>query len=146
MAKKSSKLTREKKREVAFELYCLNQLTQKEICEQVGWTEKTFTEVKQKEKWASFRGASKINKQSIINKLLAKLDALSDSTDLDADEISKVASAIDRLDSSKTSVPNMLQAFQKFTTWLFIKDAEMAKKVNEYQREYVNEVLSNEAN
>lgn len=142
MAKNTSKLTREKKREIAFELYCQNILTQKEICAQVGWTEKTFSEVKQKENWEAYRGATKLNKQSIINKMLRKLDTLADKDTLDADEISKIASAIERLESNKTSIPNIINSFQGFITWLFPQDGELAKRVNEYQRTYINEKIA----
>jgi hypothetical protein len=57
---KVDKLSRERKRELALEMYLNTDKTQKEICAIVGWTEKTFTDNKEKGQWDSLKGATTI--------------------------------------------------------------------------------------
>lgn len=62
---KNDNLSRERKRELALEMYLNTDKTQKEICEIVGWTEKTFTENKEKGVWDALKGASTITAANI---------------------------------------------------------------------------------
>ena len=63
------KMTTKQKIDVARTLYLLTEKSQKEISEVVGWSEKTFTEQKQKGKWNEFRDTKSLTKQQIISML-----------------------------------------------------------------------------
>lgn len=142
MAKKDN-LSRERKRELALEMYLNTDKTQKEICEIVGWTEKTFTENKEKGDWDSLKGATTITAANIIKKLYQKLERLVDGDKVDADALIKVAKTIEFLSNKKVTVSNHINCAKEFTIWLFAKNPELGKEFNKYQKQFINELVSN---
>jgi len=142
MAKKKE-LSRDRKREIAFDLYMNTDKTQKEICEIVGWTEKTFTDNKEKGEWEALKGATTITAANIIKKLYLKLEVLVDAEKIDADALIKVTKSIEFLSNKKVTVSHHINCAKEFTTWLFAKKPELAKDVNRFQRDFINELVSN---
>jgi len=142
-AKKSEGLTRDKKREMALDLYLNTDKSQKEICEIVGWTEKTFSDNKEKGNWEAMKGAETLTAQKIIMKLYKKLDELTEGDLISADALAKTAKVIEMLSNKRTTLSHNINTFKEFTTFLFAKDADLAKKVNKYQQEFINDKVSN---
>jgi hypothetical protein len=141
---KTEKLSRDRKRDLALELYLNTDKTQKEICEIVGWTEKTFTENKEKGEWDAMKGASTITAQNIIKKLYLKLEQIVDNPDgINADALIKVAKSIEFLSNKRVTVSHHINCAKEFTTWLFSKKPELAKELNKYQNEFINQLVSN---
>lgn len=142
MAKKT-KISRDNKRELALEMYMNTDKTQKEICEIIGWTQKTFTDNKEKHGWDSLKGASTITAANIIRKLYVKLEEVVDADKVDADALIKVAKSIDYMSNKKVTISNHINCAKEFTIWLFAKNPEMGKEFNKFQRQFINELVSN---
>lgn len=140
---KVDKLSRERKRELALEMYLNTDKTQKEICNIVGWTEATFTDNKEKGQWDSLKGATSITAANIIKKLYLKLEALVDADKIDADALIKVTKSIEFLSNKKVTISQHINCAKEFTVWLFAKKGDLAKEFNKYQREFINELVSN---
>ncbi|MBB6131337.1 hypothetical protein [Mucilaginibacter lappiensis] len=140
---KETKLSRERKRDLALEMYLNTDKSQKEICEIVGWTEKTFTENKEKGQWDSLKGATSITAANIIKKLYLKLEVLVDADKIDADALIKVTKSIEFLSNKKVTVSQHINCAKEFTIWLFAKNSTFAKEVNRYQKQFINELVSN---
>lgn len=140
---KTDNLNRERKRELALEMYLNTDKTQKEICEIVGWTEKTFSDNKEKGQWESLKGAATITSQNIIKKLYLKLEKLVDEEDINADKLIKVAKSIEMMSNRKVTVSNHINCAKEFITWLLARDPEQAKKLNNFQKQFINELVSN---
>lgn len=140
---KDNQLNNKKKAEIAYDLFVNTDKTQKEICEIVGWTQKTFTANKQKGMWEELKGAMTITPSEIILNLYKKMHDLSKADDIEADKLIKVASSIEKLKSNKATVSQTINVFKEFTNWLFSVDAELAKKTNIRQKEFIELMISN---
>ena len=142
MAKKKP-LNQKQKQDKALEMYLNTDKSQKEICEIVDWTEKTFTENKEKYGWDSLKGATSITAANIIKKLYLKLEALVDADKIDADALIKVTKSIEFLSNKKVTVSQHINCAKEFTIWLFAKKPELAKDLNKFQKDFINELVSN---
>ena len=140
---KQEKLTNDRKREIALDLYLNTDKSQKEICEIIGCTEKTFGNWKEKFKWEHLKGASTITARNIISKLYTKLEALTDEEVINADKLIKVAKSIEMLSDRKVTISHHINCAKEFTSWVAAKDVEMAKRINTLQYEFINERASN---
>jgi len=136
------KLSNDRKREIALDLYLNTDKSQKEICEIIGWTEKTFTSNKDKGDWELLKGASTITAQNIIGKLYLKLEAIVNDNKLDADALSKVAKAIEMLSNKKVTLSQHINCAKEFTTWAFGIKPELAKEINKLQSMFITERAS----
>ena len=141
MAKQN--LKNDRKREIALDLYINTDKSQKEICEIVNWTEKTFSINKEKGKWEQLKGASTITAKNIIAKLYGKLEKLTDEEDINADKLIKVAKSIEMLSDRKVTVSQHINCAKEFTSWVAAKDVELAKRINTLQYEFINERANN---
>jgi hypothetical protein len=130
------------KAELALDLYLHTDKSQKEICEIVGWTEKTFTANKIKNNWEELKGAGAITSAKIVTNLYKKLHDLSGADSLDADKLIKTAKAIEALSNKKATISQIINVFKDFTTWAFGKNAELAKEINRLQNEFINEKVN----
>lgn len=142
MAKKQP-LSRKQKQDKALEMYLNTELSQKEICEIIGWTEKTFTDNKEKHGWATLKGASTITSRKILGKLYLKLEKEADKDELNADALIKISKSIEMLSDKKVTISHHINCAKEFTIWFFAKNAELAKEFNKYQREFINFLGSN---
>lgn len=142
MAKKKA-LNQKQKQEKALEMYLNTDLSQKEICEIIGWTEATFTKNKEKLGWGSLKGASSITSNKIISKLYVRLEKLVDADEINPDGLIKISKSIDMLSNKKVTISHHINCAKEFTIWLFAKKPELAKDLNKYQREFINQLVSN---
>ena len=81
--------------------------------------------------------------------MLRDLDQKLESGDWSADEIIKVASAIEKLDK-QTNIVTIIEVFTAFNQWLVSRmqvdpelTPEMIKIINTYQDKFINERLNN---
>lgn len=138
-----NKMSNDRKRDIALDLYLNTDKSQKEICEIVDWSEKTFGTNKEKYKWEQLKGASTITAQNIIGKLYLKLEALTDEDDINADKLIKVAKSIEMLSDRKVTVSHHINCAKEFTSWVASKDVDMAKKINSLQNQFIVERANN---
>lgn len=142
MAKKT--LNNDQKREISLDLYLNTDKTQKQICEIVGWTEKTFISNKDKGNWESLKGAQTITAQNIISKLYLKIEKLinKNDDDVEADKLIKIAKAIESLSNKKVTLSHHINCAKDFTTWFWGVNPELAKEFNKYQQRFITERAS----
>lgn len=136
-------LSKKDKENLALDLFLNTDKSQKEICEIIGWSQKTFTNYKEKNNWAELRSASALTPSKIIKRLYQRLDNLTEEgKELNADSIIKVAKAIESIKDNKTSISSIINTFKEFTSYLMNTDPEFAKKVNEHQKKFVNHKIN----
>jgi len=143
---KSRKDNREKK-ELANLLFQSGE-TQKSIAERVGVSQQTMMAWVNQGGWREKRAASTITRSELINKTLKNISDLLEDGGENADQLSKLASLIEKLDK-KNSPILIMDVFVAFGRWLETqaptnKDVELdfVKKVTRYQDAYITEKLS----
>lgn len=130
---------REQKKELAKLLYLHETLTQKEIAVRVGISEVTLSKWVNKESWESFKVSITITKEEQLKNLYRQLAALNDAiaardkearfaTSTEADTISKLATAIDKMESD-VGISDMVSVSKKFLTWLRKFDLQKAQDI-----------------
>jgi DNA-directed RNA polymerase specialized sigma subunit len=139
-------------------MYYLQGESQKSIAGKVGVSEVTVSKWAKVDNWAKLRAGNKVTRTELINKNLELIAVLLDNviTSEDptsaavkaADQISKLAASIERLDK-KTNVVNEIDSFMNFNKWLQQRinfdnnlSADILKIVNRYQDIYINERMS----
>ncbi len=137
MAKKSTKATNKEKENIAFDLYMNTDLSQKEICELVNWTEKTFSTHKKEGDWEVLKGAQTVTAQKIIVNIYKQIYELSQSTSaIDADKMLKLSKTAKDLQKEAT-ISHFIMVFKDFTTHMFGVDQELAKTINLHQMNFI---------
>ncbi len=137
----NTKSSRKNKENTALELYLETDLTQREICEIVDWSEKTFSLHKSEGNWEALKGAREVTSQKIIINLLQTISELSeDKTGKNSDAIIKLSKAVKNLEK-EVSISNTIQAFRGYTTYLFSINPELAKENNIHQNNYIKTLV-----
>lgn len=154
-------LSNNQKKEIALDLYLHTDLTQKEICDRIGWTEQTFSKHKQKDNWDILKGATTVTAEKLVARLYRHLDEITtpppprsrrkdDDEEEDeffkwrmpsADELNKIASAIEKLETKRVTISHHINSFKEFTTWLSGKDVELTKVINKLQDEFIKQKI-----
>ena len=142
-------MTRKQKIDVARTLYLLTEKSQKEICVVVGWTEKTFTEQKQKGKWNELRDTKSLTKQQIISMLhsqtLKLIEAAKDENRLlsarEVDSIAKLAASIDKLEK-KATLETYIEVFEEYNKWLMSVNMNFAQINNHHQDLFIQSKIA----
>lgn len=147
MAKQKS-LEQTQRQELA-RMYFMQGLTQKEIADKVGVSRNTICVWIREEKWDTVRAAKTVTRSELVKKMLQDLDERLTSGDWTADEIIKVASAIEKLDK-QTNIVTIIEVFTSFNQWLVSRmqvdselTPEVVKIINTYQDKFISEKLSN---
>lgn len=136
------KMSNDRKRDIALDLYLNTDKSQKEICEIVDWSEKTFGTNKEKHMWDALKGASTITAQNIISQLYLKLEAIVYEDKINPDALIKVAKSIEMLSNKKVTISQHINCAKEFCTWAFGIDPELAKKINKLQSQFITEKAS----
>ena len=142
-------MTQKQKIDVARTLYLMTEKTQKEISEVVGWSEKTFTEQKQKGKWNELRDTKTLTKQQIISMLhtqtLKLIESAKDEARLlsarEVDSIAKLAASIDKLEK-KVTIEVYIEVFEEYNKWLMLKNANFAQVNNHHQDLFIQSKIN----
>jgi transposase len=139
----------ENKKELAYLLY-MQEVTQKEICKRVGiGSSKTLTSWIAKGSWKEKRAAKTITRTELVNKTLERIAEMLEGDAINADQLSKLAAMVERLDK-KGSVVAYMEVFTDFGKWLqqltyTNKDVtlEFLKMVNRYHDIFISQKLNN---
>jgi uncharacterized protein YjcR len=105
----------ENKKEMAFALYMQGEQN-KSISQRVGVSEKTIGEWSERFGWKERRAAVQVSRPEIVNQLLKKVSDMVSENKLDADKLSKIASAIEKIEK-KDNLFNYIQSFMDFGQW-----------------------------
>ena len=133
-------MTTKQKIDVARTLYLLTEKSQKEISEVVGWSEKTFSEQKQKGKWSDLRDTKSLTKQQIISMLHTQtfklIEGAKDENRLlsarEIDSVAKLTSSIDKLET-KATIETFIEVFEDYNKYLMSVNVDFAQRNNQYQ-------------
>jgi transcriptional regulator with XRE-family HTH domain len=133
-----SKKTKEK--EYAKLLFVNERLNQKEVAERVGVSERTIGKWANEDKWDTFRKSLLTTKQTQLSRFYNQLDALNSDietrekkvpTNTEADTISKITSAIQKLEV-ETNAGIIMEVMKEMIDFVKELDFEMAKKITSY--------------
>jgi transposase-like protein len=140
----------EHKKELAYLLY-MSQTPIKEILERTGIkSNATLNKWIQDEGWKEKRAARTVSRTELINKTLGKINELldSDNKDFSADQLSKMASLIEKLDKQASPVV-IMDVFTEFGRWLQNKSTidktvtlDFMKQLNRFQDIYITNKLN----
>ena len=130
-------------------MYFMQGMKQKEIADKVGVSRNTICAWIRDGKWDTVRAAKTVTRSELVKKMLQDLDDKLTSGDWTADEIIKVASAIEKLDK-QTNIVTIIEVFTSFNQWLVSRmqvdselTPEVVKIINTYQDKFISEKLGN---
>lgn len=124
------------KKQLARSLYFLGHRV-KDIAEQLGVGERTINLWAQKDKWKERRAAQQISRDAIVQKLLVRIDSLSQNDDASADTIIKLANSIEKIER-KGNVADYMHTFLAFVEWLKAQQ----KKDKTITKEFVLQLIT----
>lgn len=125
MKKEPTKSVRDESKKAFAELLYMAKTPQKEIADRVDISPNTLTSWIEAFGWKEKRAAKTITRSSLVNKLLLRIDQLLDEAMVDAeggkkvseDQLSKIASAIEKLDK-QASVVDAVETMLDFYNYL----------------------------
>ena len=130
-------------------MYFMQGMKQKEIADKVGVSRNTICAWIRDGKWDTVRAAKTITRSELVKKMLNDLDEKLATGQWTADEIIKVASAIEKLDK-QTNIVTITEVFTAFNQWLVSRmqvdselTPEIVKIINTYQDKFISEQLGN---
>ncbi|MDB9498579.1 terminase gpP N-terminus-related DNA-binding protein [Nodularia spumigena] len=134
-------------RKLAESLYIDGNLTQKEIAEQLGVTEKTLIQWKDKYNWEKLRIAKRTTKSEIINGLYMSISRIMKNAQEDknralssseTDQIVKLTRSIEVMEGSE-SLANYVQAMTAFIKYVQSIDIDAAKSIMPWTKEFLTQ-------
>lgn len=131
------------KYEYAYLLY-MQKVPQKDIAERVGVSQQTLVKWKEDGGWELKRVARTVSRDQIINKTLMKINDMLDSgEDFNADEFSKAANQLKKLQTGCT-MDDVADILTKFGDWMIEQSAadkyittEFIQLLTRYQDKYL---------
>ncbi len=145
---KTKTLEQAQRQELA-RMYFMQGMKQKEIADKVGVSRNTICAWIRDGKWDTVRAAKTITRSELVKKMLNDLDEKLATGQWTADEIIKVASAIEKLDK-QTNIVTITEVFTAFNQWLVSRmqvdselTPEIVKIINTYQDKFISEKLGN---
>ena len=144
---KSRKNQLDNERELA-RLYYFQGDSQKAIAERIGVSAQSVNRWAKEGNWEELRAAKSLNRKELVAKMLQKINERLDPGDWTADEITKAASAIEKLDKN-TNVVTVMEVFTAFGNWLQARrqidpelTPEMIQVITKYQDMFITEQMS----
>lgn len=137
------KLSNEEKKALGYDLFMNTDKTQNEICQIIKITPQTFTRWKQDGLWEELKGATTITAGNIITNIYKKMFEMTQVPDkINADALAKLARVIEVVSEKKYTLSQVINVFKEFINWLFPKDPELAKAINKFMKEWVDELIN----
>ena len=141
-------IQQEQRKELAC-MYYMQGVSQKDIADKVGVSRNTISAWVRDGGWDTRRAAKTVTRSELVKKMLQDLNDKLESDNWTADEIIKVASAIEKLDK-QTNIVTIIEVFTAFNNWLVSRmqvdpelTPEVVKIINTYQDKFINEKLNN---
>lgn len=138
------------KRDHAKLLFIHEQLSQKEIAARVEVSEVSISKWAREDNWEQHRVSITITKEEQLknlyrqlaemNKTIAERDGNKYPNASEADAISKLAGAIEKMESD-TGIADIISVFKKFLTWLRKADLKKAQELTPLLDTFVKENL-----
>lgn len=131
----------------AYALYMDCEMTQKEVAETVGVTEKTVSKWANEGKWADIKKSKRASRDSTINQLLAQLGELNLAisqrkegerfpTSKEADIQMKLTKQVQYLEKT-LHLKDFLQVLSELTLYVKEKDVGFAKTLSDHVRDFL---------
>lgn len=147
----AKKLTNEQKREWAQMLYTKERLSQKEIADRVGVTEKTISNWKQKYEWDALGQSINVTKEVQLKRMYAQLDRLTQAIE-DKEEnkypdikeintMTQLTNNIQKLET-ETSVAEIIDVGMKFVNFIRKDDWAMAQSITKLLDAFIQDTMS----
>lgn len=144
-------LTNAQKKEWAKVLFTKESLTQAEIAEKVGVRAATISKWINTENWQLLKTSITITREEQLARLYQQLELIQDkilerpiaerfASTAEADIITKLASAIDKLEK-ETGLSEIISVSKQFLEWLRLSDLEKAKELSMYLDAFIKERL-----
>lgn len=144
-------MTRTQKQDYAKVLYLNDSLTQKEIADKVGVTEKTIGSWIKKGNWPQLKSSLIITKDEELRRIYVQINQLNNHIETreegsryadakEADTLSKLA-ATARAMESDASLSDVIAVFKRFANWLRKIDLAKAQEFISIQDEFVKTLL-----
>lgn len=139
----ATKHSRKELKALAFELFMNTDFSQKEIADKIGVSEVTISKWKSDGSWEDLKGAETITSKKITSNIYQEMYKMSlAGSALNADKLIKLAATIEKLSDRRLTVSHYINAFKDFTTYLFEKDPELAKRANLLMQEFIQEKIN----
>lgn len=139
---------RQHKKEWAQILYCKEGLSQKEIADKVGVTEKTIRNWRDEGKWETIKVSVIMSRENELNRIYAQINELNThienkpqgqrfANSKEADALKKLTSAAKDLETER-SLRNTIDVFIEFTKWLSKTDVKKSQEAGQLFDAYIN--------
>lgn len=140
----------DKKREIAEDMYIRLSLTGREIAENLGVTEQTVSRWKKgregEKSWDDRKTQAQLTPLKIKELLLKEAEKLAkgEESNVKADQLSKIMSAIDQLDK-KINVRTVMDVFREFDNWMAEQDPATAILFTKWHKPFLQYRVSLES-
>lgn len=145
-----AEISNDKKREIAEDMYIRLGLTGREIAENLGITEQTVSRWKKgregEKSWDDRKTESQLTPLKIKELLLKEAEKLAkgEESNVKADQLSKIMSAIDQLDK-KINVRTVMDVFREFDNWMAEQEPAMAIQFTKFHKQFLQYRISLES-
>ncbi len=145
-----AEISNDKKREIAEDMYIRLGLTGREIAENLGVTEQTVSRWKKgregEKSWDDRKTESQLTPLKIKELLLKEAEKLAkgEESNVKADQLSKIMSAIDQLDK-KINVRTVMDVFREFDNWMAEQESAMAIQFTKFHKQFLQYRISLES-
>jgi transcriptional regulator with XRE-family HTH domain len=148
---KISIMTREEKKEWAKLIFLRENLTQKEISQKVGATEKTISKWVNEGNWDKHKASIIITKEEELRRMYDQLKAMNDAiclreqgqrfaTSKEADVLSKLSTTIKNMETD-IALADVIEVSKRLINWVRKVDYEKAKELTVLFDGYIREIL-----
>lgn len=143
-------IANDKKREIAEDMYIRLSLTGREIAENLGITEQTVSRWKKgragEKSWDDRKTEAQLTPLKIKELLLKEAEKLAkgQESNVKADQLSKIMSAIDQLDK-KINVRTVMDVFREFDLWMSEQEPATAIRFTKWHKLFLQYRVSLEA-
>lgn len=145
-----AEISNDKKREIAEDMYIRLGLTGREIAENLGVTEQTVSRWKKgregEKSWDGRKTEAQLTPLKIKELLLKEAEKLAkgEESNVKADQLSKIMSAIDQLDK-KINVRTVMDVFREFDNWMAEQEPATAIQFTKFHKLFLQYRISLES-
>ena len=143
-------ISNEKKREIAEDMYIRLNINGRQIAENLGVTEQTVSRWKKGRQgemsWENRKAEAQLTPLKIKELLLKEAEKLArgEESAIKADQLSKLMSAIDRLDK-KINVRTVMDVLREFDCWMAEQDPATAIRFTQWHKSFLQYRITLEA-